>query len=286
MRVAHDGIELNVEAQGPEGAPVVVFLHGVAGSVDGYGWLPPEVTEGRRIVRIDLRGHGASDRAPGTYTLERYGADVVEILRQLGGGPAVLVGHSLGGSTSWWVAQNHPELLAGAFLEDPPLFMGEPAEHANNPAAAIFPAIRDGAIAMREAGLTAEQAAERIAALPMGPDVTMGDLQLPDAILARAKAQLAMDPGVLTAAADGTALAPTDLVSPVGVPVLLLAAGVQPAFKPEHEERLAATHPEVQVVRVAGAGHAIHTEIANRDAYVRHLVGFLDQHAPVLEPAA
>jgi pimeloyl-ACP methyl ester carboxylesterase len=286
MRVAHDGIELNVEVEGAPDGPVVAFLHGVSGSLGTYGWLPPEITEGRRIVRIDLRGHGASDRAPGTYTLERYGADVVEILRQVGGGPSVLVGHSLGGSTAWWVAQNHPELLAGAFLEDPPLFMGEPAEHANNPAAAIFPAIRDGAIAMREEGLTAEQAAERLAASPMGPDVTMGDLQLPDAILARAHAQLAMDPEVLTSAADGSTLAPTDLVSPVTVPVLLLAAGVQPAFKPEHEERLAASHPDVVVVRVEGAGHGIHDEIAGRDAYVQQLAAFLDEHASRLEEAA
>jgi pimeloyl-ACP methyl ester carboxylesterase len=285
MRVAHDGIELNVEEEGSDG-PVVAFLHGVSGSAATYGWLPPEISEGRRILRIDLRGHGASDHAPGTYTLERYGADVVEILRQVGGGPAVLVGHSLGGSTAWWVAQHHPELLAGAFLEDPPLYMGEPAEHADNPIASIFPIIRDNAIAMREEGLTPEQAAERLAAAPMRPGQTTGELMVADGILARAKAQLAMDPEVLTRAADGTTLAGTDLTSPVTVPVLLLAASVQPAFKPEHEERLAATHPEVRVVRVEDAGHGIHDEIAHRPTYVTQLAAFLDEHAPVLDAAA
>jgi pimeloyl-ACP methyl ester carboxylesterase len=285
MRVAHDGIELNVEAQGPEDGPVVAFLHGVSGSGLTYGWLPPEITEGRRILRIDLRGHGASDHAPGTYTLDRYGADVVEVLRRLATAPAVLVGHSLGGSTAWWVAQNHPELLAAAFLEDPPLYMGEQAEHENNPAAAMFPVIRDNAVAMREAGLSAEEAAAKLAAAPMGPGATMGDLTMADAILARAKAQLAMDPDVLTSAADTTTLGPTDLTSPVGVPVLLLAATVQPAFKPVHEERLAATHPDVEVVRVEGAGHGIHDEIANRAAYVEHLAAFLRRHAPVTAAA-
>jgi pimeloyl-ACP methyl ester carboxylesterase len=283
LRVAHDGIELNVDVTGTEDGPVVAFLHGVSGSSRTYGFLPPEITEGRKILRIDLRGHGQSDHASGTYDLETYGKDVVEILRQVAGGPAVLVGHSLGGSTAWWVAQNHPELLAGAFLEDPPLYMGEPAEHENNPAAAMFPAIRDNAIAMREEGLTPEQAAERLSAAPLGPDATMGDVMLPDGILARATAQLAMDPEVLTSAADRTTLGGTDVTSPVGVPVMLLAAGVEPAFKPEHEERLAATHPDVEVIRVAGAGHGIHDEIANRATYVEHLAAFLRRHAPVEE---
>jgi pimeloyl-ACP methyl ester carboxylesterase len=285
MRVAHDGIELNVEVQGPEDAPAVAFLHGVSGSGLTYGFLPPEITDGRRILRIDLRGHGRSDHAPGTYTLDRYGADVVEVLRQLAGGPAVLVGHSLGGSTAWWVAQNHPEVLVAAFLEDPPLYMGEPAEHANNPAAAMFPVLRDNAIAMREAGLSPEEAAAKLAAAPMGPDATMGDVMMADGILARAASQLAMDPEVLTSAADTTTLGPTDLVSPVGVPVLLLAAGVQPAFKPEHEERLAATHPDVEVVRVEGAGHGIHDEIEHRATYCRQLEAFLRKHAPVTAAA-
>ena len=87
-----------------------------------------------------------------------------------------MVGHSLGGSTAWWLAQNDPELLAAAFLEDPPLYMGEPAEHANNPAAAMFPLIRDNAIAMREEGLDDEAAAERLAAAPMGDGIDPGEL--------------------------------------------------------------------------------------------------------------
>jgi pimeloyl-ACP methyl ester carboxylesterase len=281
MRVAHDGIELNVEVEGPQDGPPVAFLHGVSGSGLTYGWLPPEITDGRRILRIDLRGHGKSDHAPGTYLLHTYGEDVAAVLREVAGAPAVVVGHSLGGSTGWWLAQHEPELLVAAFLEDPPLYMGEPDEHADNPAAAMFPAIRDNAIAMREEGLDAEAAAARLAAAPMGPDVTMGDVVLPDGLLARAEAQLAMDPDVLTMAADRRTLGETDVASPVGVPVLLLAAGVQPAFKPEHEQRLAKTHPGVKVARVAGAGHGIHDEKAHRADYVEYLAAFLDEHAPV-----
>ena len=197
MRVEHDGVGLNVEVEGTEDGPVVAFLHGVGGSSHTYRWLPSAITDGRRTLRIDLRGHGDSDHAPGTYLLRTYGEDVATILREVGGGPAVVVGHSLGGSTRMVAgAERARSSWRRAFLEDPPLYMGEPAEHANNPAAAMFPVIRDNAIAMREEGLDDEAAAARLAAAPMGDGITARrDLMTPDGLLARAHAQLAHGPG-------------------------------------------------------------------------------------------
>jgi esterase len=280
MLVEHDGIELNVEIDGAEDGPPVVFLHGVFGCALTWGWLPPEITEGRRIIKVDLRGHGASGHAPGTYVIEHYGPDLVEILRQVAGRPAVLVGHSLGGSVAWWVAQRHPELVAAALLEDPPLYMGEPGANDGNDLAAIFPMLRDRARGWQENGVDSETAAAELATSPAGPGITLGDVQLPEGLLTMAKGQLLMDPGVLTAAADGSALSGIDLVSPVEVPVLLLAAGVAPVFTPPHAERLAQTHPGVEVVRIEGAGHGIHDEIRNRSVFTEHLAAFLARHAP------
>jgi pimeloyl-ACP methyl ester carboxylesterase len=232
-------------------------------------------------VKIDLRGHGESDRAPGTYVLERYGPDVAEILRTVAGRPAALVGHSLGGCVAWWVAQSHPKLLTGAFLEDPPLYMGEPGANEGNMIASLFAMMRDRAKGWQQAGIDVQTAAEQIATTPIGPDMTMGDVVLPDAIPGMAESQLKMDPEVFTAAIDDSLFADADLVSPIAVPVLVLAAGVEPVFRPQDEQRLAATHADVRVVRIAGAGHGIHDEIANRAVYVEHLAAFLRQHAPI-----
>jgi hypothetical protein len=103
-----------------------------------------------------------------------------------------------------------------------------------------------------------------------------------DAPLTRAQALLAMDPGVLEGAVDRSTLAPTDTTSPVGVPVLLLAADdALSAFPLRHEERLRTSHPEVKVVRVAKAPHGIHDDRAARAAYVEALAEFLGEHAPV-----
>ena len=283
MVIEVDGVALHADVEGPDDGPVVVFLHGVSGSSATYAWLPPAITRGRRVVRLDLRGHGRSDHAPGTYLIERYGADVAAVLEHAAGRPAVLVGHSLGGVAAWWVAQRRPELVTAAFLEDPPLFMGETDEHERNEIARLFPLMRDRAAQWQRNGVGVEAAAAEIAAAPFGPDesVRMGDALHEDALRSRAEAQLHMDPEVLTGAADRATLAATDTRSPVGVPVLILAAddAMNAAFPTRHERRLAETHPDVEVVRLAGAGHGIHDERRFRDAYVEHLAAFLRRYA-------
>ena len=282
MRIESDGVGLNVEVSGPADGPPVVFLHGVSGSARTYEWLPAEITDGRRIILVDLRGHGRSEHAPGSYVIDRYGGDVADVLREVAGRPAVLVGHSLGGVTAWWVAQRHPDLVRAAFLEDPPLFMGEPDEHEKNPMAKLFPLVRDRAIGWQRDGVEVSVAAEEMGAAPFAPDpsVTMGDVVCDDALLTSADAHLRMDPEVLTGAADRSTLAPTDTTAAVAVPVLILAAddALGAAFPSAHERRLAQTHPSVEVVRVAGAGHGIHSERAHRSAYVQHLSDFLRRH--------
>jgi pimeloyl-ACP methyl ester carboxylesterase len=279
MRVENGGVELNVEIEGPADATPVVFMHGVSGCRRTYDFLPPQIVKGRRIVRVDLRGHGHSSHAPGSYVIDRYGEDIVALLRLLDR-PAVLVGHSLGGVTAWWVAQHAPQLVTAAFLEDPPLYMGEPAEHERNAAIPVFRALRERAAGWQADGAAIDSVAAQLALAPFSSGRTMGDVMAEDAIAARAEAQLLMDPGVLDQAIDRSTLADTDTNSPVAVPVLVLAADdAMAAFPARHEERLARSHPDIDTIRVPGAGHGIHDEREFRAAYVRHLAAFLDRYA-------
>jgi len=276
-------VRLHVEAAGPEDGPPVVFLHGVSGSMRTYAWLPEEIAEGRRIVRVDLRGHGDSEHAPGAYDIDSYGEDVADLLRETVRRPAVLVGHSLGGVVAWWVAQRHPELVAAAFLEDPPLYMGEPAEHELNGAVPLFRVLLDTVARWKAQGIGADAAAAQLAAALFGSDRsrTSAEGLSDDVPAARAEALLRMDPGVLEGAADRSTLSPTDPTSPVSVPVFVLGADDEKgaAFPTRHAERLAISHPDVQIARVAGAGHMIHDERDHRGAYVAALSRFLAAHA-------
>jgi pimeloyl-ACP methyl ester carboxylesterase len=242
---------------------VVVFLHGVAGSRETYSWLPQSVA-GHRVIRPDFRGHGAAARTPGAYRISDYVDDVIEVLRAEG--PAVLIGHSLGGVAAWTVAQAAPELVHGAFLEDPPLYWDAPVA---NPAVPRFRELRSRTLDWQTAGVSE---ADAVAELAADPD---GDAQTEDALAARAYSLLHLDPEVLDTVIDGSLLADTDVVAPVNVPVCVLAAGSEPAFGEVSEERLASTHPRVQVVRVAGAGHSIHDERAFRDEYFARVEAFV-----------
>ena len=117
---------------------------------------------------MDFRGHGESDRAPGTYRLEDYVADALSVLERLGQ-PAQLVGHSLGGAVAWTVAQRRPELVRAAFLEDPPPYMGEPEEYARNASIADFVRMREEVVAWRAAGTSEEAVVEQLRARPDPP---------------------------------------------------------------------------------------------------------------------
>jgi pimeloyl-ACP methyl ester carboxylesterase len=252
-----------------DGGEPVLFLHGVTGSTRTYHWVERE-----GAIRLDFRGHGESEWAPGTYRLADYVADAVSVLESLDR-PAALVGHSLGGVVAWTIAQQRPELVTRAFLEDPPLYQGEPDEHARNQAIPIFAETRTAVARWREQRADAGAVKARLAAMPFQA-ARAADVLHDDALIARAHALLQLDLEVLDRTLDGSLLAGTDTTSPVTVPVFILASDPElSAFPPDHEARLKTTHPDVEVVRLAGASHSIHDERAHRDEYARRLDAFL-----------
>jgi pimeloyl-ACP methyl ester carboxylesterase len=255
----------------------VVFLHGVAGSRATYSWLP-EAVAGHEVVRPDFRGHGLAERTPGSYLIAHYAADAVAALSAVG--PAFVVGHSLGAVAAWWAAQVVPDLVLGAVLEDPPLYLGEPAGHAGNGAIPHFRHLRSIVPAWQAEGVSEREAALRLAEEPYAPEPSLrvGDVATSEAVAARAYALLHLDPLALDTVIDGSLLAATDTTAPIVVPISIVAAddAFGAAFPSSHEARLRASHPDVEVVRVAGAGHSIHDERSHRDAYLSHVVSFIE----------
>jgi 3-oxoadipate enol-lactonase len=72
---------------------------------------------------LDLRGHGCSGRRSGAYRVADYAADVVQLLRERGDQPAILVGHSLGGDVGVQVAAEAPTLTYAVILDEPGLYV-------------------------------------------------------------------------------------------------------------------------------------------------------------------
>ncbi|MCX5198805.1 alpha/beta hydrolase [Streptomyces sp. NBC_00249] len=101
---------------GGPGAPLLA-LHGLFQDGRSFERLAREVGPGWRVIALDQRGHGESDRAP-EYGRAGYVADAAAVLEHLGLGPAVVLGHGLGGVTAYQLAARRPELVRAVVVED------------------------------------------------------------------------------------------------------------------------------------------------------------------------
>ncbi|KAA0272242.1 MAG: alpha/beta hydrolase [Acidobacteria bacterium] len=95
---------------GPEGAPIVL-LHCFGCSSQWWNPALPALNERHRVVRIDLIGHGGSEKPQSGYEIEAQGAAVAEALNSLGVQGATVVGHSLGGMVATSLAEQASELV-------------------------------------------------------------------------------------------------------------------------------------------------------------------------------
>ncbi len=84
-----------------------------------YRYLGPAlVAEGFRVAAVDLRGHGDSDTTFESYGDADTSSDLVALIEELGG-PAVLVGNSMGAGSAVMTAAERPELVSGLVLVGP-----------------------------------------------------------------------------------------------------------------------------------------------------------------------
>ena len=105
------GVSLRLVEGGPVGGSPVLFIPGWGCSAYSFrSNLPVLARAGYRVVAMDLRGHGWSDKpeTPQAYTLDTLAADVLATLAALGISRATLVGLSLGGAIAARVALRWP----------------------------------------------------------------------------------------------------------------------------------------------------------------------------------
>jgi pimeloyl-ACP methyl ester carboxylesterase len=101
-----------------EGGPPVVFVHGFACAHTDWNAQVAHLRGRHQTIAVDLRGHGASPGTAEECSIERYGADVAEVMRALRLPPAVLVGHSMGCRVAIEAALQAPRQTAGLILVD------------------------------------------------------------------------------------------------------------------------------------------------------------------------
>jgi pimeloyl-ACP methyl ester carboxylesterase len=99
----------------PDGPPLVL-LHGLGGSRSNWAFVAPELARTRRVVVVDLPGHGRSSALPAAPGLGPYADRVAKLLEDEGLAPADVVGHSLGGLVGIRLAVRRPELVRSLVL--------------------------------------------------------------------------------------------------------------------------------------------------------------------------
>ncbi|HVN84159.1 MAG TPA: alpha/beta hydrolase [Candidatus Binatia bacterium] len=119
-RVSRDGVALCYEAVGA-GAPALLFVHGWCCD---HTYFAPQVDyflRTHRIVAVDLRGHGESDKPQQDYTMPAFADDLAWLCEQLRVERPVVVGHSMGGVIALALAARHPYVPAAIVTVDSPI---------------------------------------------------------------------------------------------------------------------------------------------------------------------
>jgi pimeloyl-ACP methyl ester carboxylesterase len=112
-----DGAVMSYEIAG-EG-PLVVCIPGMADLRGTFRFLAPALVEaGYRVAVVDLRGHGDSATTFPAYDNPANASDIEALVDHLGG-PAVVVGNSMGAAIGVLIAANRPELVSGLVLVGP-----------------------------------------------------------------------------------------------------------------------------------------------------------------------
>ena len=116
-----DGPTHYLDFGGPEGAPLLVAVHGLSGAAWNWLALAPLLRDHVRVMAIDLAGHGLTPAAGRSTSVGANRRLLDRFIESVAGEPVVLVGNSMGGMISVLEAAAAPERVRGAVLVDPAL---------------------------------------------------------------------------------------------------------------------------------------------------------------------
>jgi pimeloyl-ACP methyl ester carboxylesterase len=105
-----NGLHMYWESRGEDGVPLIV-THGGYGLTSMFGELLDQLAGDRRVIAIELQGHGHTADINREFRYEHFGDDIAALIEHLGLGRADLLGYSLGGNSSLRCAIQHPDLV-------------------------------------------------------------------------------------------------------------------------------------------------------------------------------
>lgn len=226
---------------------VVLLVHGITSSSLTWIRVAPALAHQRRVVAVDLKGHGDSDAPPAGYLLSDQAREVVGLARALDLPAVCLVGHSWGGGIALAAATGTDLPVRRLVLEDPAIGGRDPGwQHPEARAKATA-----GYVA--SVGLTREQA-EAAAR----PNLALGWTE--EDVAGKIDAAMKGSPAAVQAVfVENGPWNLVEALEQVQCETLIVRAenALGGIVTPEALAR-AETNPHVQVVTVPGADHNIH----------------------------
>jgi len=138
IRAKGDGIEIQLAEWAGEGIPILC-VHGLTANSRCWDVVVRPLMGRHRVLAVDLRGRGLSDKPSSGYSEEHHIKDLKSVIDSLELKRVALLGHSLGGYVSLGLAAKHPQKIAGLILMDAGGDLSQ--EYWDGVAAAIKPSI-------------------------------------------------------------------------------------------------------------------------------------------------
>ncbi|RFA12854.1 hypothetical protein B7R22_14480 [Subtercola boreus] len=242
-----DGAEVSYRTWGTSspGVPDLLLVHGGAANARWWDHLAPTLANPRRVVAIDLSGHGDSDHRPG-YSLDGWADEIAAVITAAElGSPPVVIGHSMGGLATTILARRGTPALTGVIIVDSPI---EPTGTRPRPRPESDPALFGRA----RVYATKEEAVTRFRPVPAQPSIDYIARHIAEHSVTEVPGGWGwkFDPALLKLAGDS----PRTLDG-LACPVVMIF-GEHGLLSPAARVALAASD-EVVVIEIPDAGHAI-----------------------------
>jgi pimeloyl-ACP methyl ester carboxylesterase len=278
QRITVNGVTLAVTDHGSEadGRRPLVLAHatGFCGAV----WLPlvPELRRRFRVVTLDQRGHGDSDKPAGPYAWRHFVDDLAGVIDALGLREVDAIGHSKGGAAVAGVAATFPGRIGRAVLLDPVL-VPRLAEGQSDPPSSF---LADGARRRRMVWDSREQMIESFAARPPFDAWRRDflDAYVAGGTFVRDDGRIQLKcPGEVEAQVyeGGARSSSLDFLPRVAIPTLLVSGGRSTTLPPERARRAVELLPDGRLEVLSGVGHFVPMEAP--DEVLRLLSAFLTE---------
>ena len=249
------GLRFHYREWPSDNAPALVLLHGITSQAGAWSDLAQRIRD-HRVIALDQRGHGRSDRAA-EYSYERLVDDLAAFVDARGLRRFALGGHSMGGRAAYLYAAREQSRVKRLIVSD----IGPDPGRAPVPPRLDFADFDDAFAFVRSFR-------------PTQPEATARRL-LTENLMRRADGRWAFrfDPEVFTRWTHHDPVAGWDALAAIRAPTLILRGAESDVLSRESAERMAQVIPRATLVEIPNAGHGLWYE--QPEAFAAAIARFL-----------